>query len=142
MSGLAHSINRLLEAITAARIADLDIFAPDVTLDATVPNWRFTRHGAAAVKHALASWYAHPGFLEELRRVPLPAGELVEFTLCWEQQGVPHAAHQVHVLELDETGHVTSDRVWSGGHWPADLLAEMAGDMEDGPPFGCESSVG
>jgi hypothetical protein len=126
MSVLARPVERFLAAIAAAQIGDLEVFADDVELDATVPNWRYTVRGAAAVRQELARWFADPGSLEELRRTPLAGGELIEFTLCWEEDGVPHAAHQVHVLELDGTGHVVADRVWCGGRWPASLLAEMA----------------
>jgi hypothetical protein len=53
----------------------------------------------------------------------LPPGELVEFTLGWEQGGVGHAAHQVHIVEMD--GWLTRDQVWSRGRWSATLLTEM-----------------
>jgi hypothetical protein len=52
-------------------------------------------------------------------------GELVEFTLTWEEGGVPHACHQVHVLRL-ERGRISADTVFCGGRWPASLLADMA----------------
>lgn len=100
-------------------------FAPDAELDATVPNWRFGCRGRSAIDAQLAGWYANPGRFEELRRTPLEAGELVEFTLVWEEDGVPYAAHQVHVLRLNNTGLIGSDHVWCGGRWGAALLAEM-----------------
>jgi hypothetical protein len=105
---------------------DADVFADDVEMDATVPHWRFSLRGTRAVCDELARWYADPGHFEELRRTPLPAGELVEFTVCWQEKGVPHAARQVHVIELDQTGRIKSDHIWCGGRWPASLLAEMA----------------
>jgi len=61
----------------------------------------------------------------ELTRTPLPSGEFVEFTLRWEEGGVPHAVHQAHVLEVRD-GRITRDQVWCGGRWSATLLAEMA----------------
>ena len=73
----------------------------------------------------LARWYADAGSFEELRRTPVPNGELVEFTLRWQEGGAPFAAHQAHIIEV-AGGMVTSDRVWCGGRWPATLLAEMA----------------
>ncbi|MCA1707857.1 MAG: hypothetical protein LC808_33115 [Actinobacteria bacterium] len=60
-----------------------------------------------------------------MKRTPLPPGELVEFTLGWEQGGVPHATHQAHFVEVTD-GQITRDRVWCGGRWSATLLAEMA----------------
>lgn len=105
-------------------MATTDVFCDDAELDATVPNWRFTVRGGAAVRAALAGWFGIPGRFEQLRRVPLPDGELVEFLLTWEERGVPHAAHQVHLLRLRE-GRIAEDVAFCGGRWPAALLAEM-----------------
>jgi len=121
----AHPVERYLAAIEAATIAGCDAFSPEVTLDATVPNWRFGVRGDAAVRAELARWYADPGTFEELHRTPLPTGELVEFTLRWEEKGVPYAVHQVHVVEVTD-GRITRDQIWCGGRWSATLLAEMA----------------
>lgn len=118
-------IERYLAAIEGAAMAGCDALGADVVLDATVPNWRFTVRGATAVSDELGRWYAHPGSFEGLTRTPLPGGELIEFTLSWEEGGVPHAAHQAHVVEVGG-GRVVADRVWCGGRWPAGLLAEMA----------------
>jgi hypothetical protein len=106
-------------------MAGCDALSPEVTLDATVPHWRFSVRGDAAVRTELSRWYADAGSFEELRRTPLPAGELVEFTLRWEQEGVPYALHQVHIVEVTD-GRITRDQVWCGGRWSATLLAEMA----------------
>jgi hypothetical protein len=114
-----------------ATIPDCDAFDPAVTLDATVPNWRFGVRGDPAVRAELARWYAAPGRFEELERIPLPAGELVEFTLRWEEAGVPFAVHQAHVLEVTDD-RITRDQVWCGGRWSATLLAEMAEASADG----------
>jgi hypothetical protein len=99
-------------------------FAAVVELDATVPNWRFSVHGSEDVKAELGRWYADPGHFEELHRTAIGGGELVEFTLSWAENGVPHACHQVHVLRI-ENEEIVSDRVWCGGRWPASLLAEI-----------------
>jgi hypothetical protein len=44
--------------------------------------------------------------------------------LAWGQDGVPHAAHHVHVLDVVD-GRIVADTVWCAGRWPASLLAEM-----------------
>lgn len=121
----AGPVERYLAAIEGAAIAACDALSPDVTLDATVPNWRFAVQGDAAVRAELARWYADVGSFEELRRTPLPTGELVELTLCWAEGGVPHAARQAHIVEVVD-GLITRDRVWCGGRWSATLLAAMA----------------
>ena len=101
-----------------------DLFCEDALLDATVPNWRFRVQGAAAVREELGRWYADPGRLDEVRRNAIDDGELVEFTLTWEEEGVPHMCHQAHVVRLRE-GRISSDTVFCGGRWPEPLLAQM-----------------
>jgi hypothetical protein len=118
-------IDQLLEAIEAGTVEACPAFASDVILDATVPNWRFTVTGSDAVTTELSRWYATAGTFEELSRTPLPEGELVTFTLRWEEDGVPHAVHQAHLLTV-AAERITTDQVWCGGRWPAGLLAEMA----------------
>jgi len=118
-------IGRFLASIEAGAMPGLGVLSDDVVLDATVPNWRFTVCGADAVGAELARWYADPGTFEELSRTPVPGGELVTFTLHWQENGVPHAVHQAHVVTVSG-GRIVRDQAWCGGRWPAALLAEMA----------------
>lgn len=117
-------VDRFLEAIETASIGRVEVFAPDATVDATVPHWRFSVVGDVAVCAEFAKWYADRGTFDELTRIPLADGELVSYTLFWEQDGIPHACHQVHVLTVRDD-RIVADRVWCGGRWPADLLADM-----------------
>ena len=117
-------IDALLAGIEAGAVPE-GVFSDDAVLDATVPNWRFTTRGAAAVRAELSRWYADPGAFEDLRRSRLADGELVEFTLTWEENGVTHMCHQAHILRLRD-GQVGSDTAFCGGRWPAPLIAEMA----------------
>jgi hypothetical protein len=116
-------VDELLSGIEAGSVPS-GVFSADATLDATVPNWRFSVHGGDAVRAELAGWYADPGHFERVRRVPIPEGELVEFVLSWTEDGVEHRCHQAHVLRLAD-GRVQSDTAWCGGRWPAPLIAEM-----------------
>ena len=116
-------VDALLAGIEAGAVPE-GVFSDDAVLDATVPNWRFTTHGAAAVRAELSRWYADPGTFEDLHRSRLADGELVEFTLTWEENGVTHMCHQAHILRLRD-GQVTSDTAFCGGRWPAPLIAEM-----------------
>lgn len=118
-------IDRFLSAVTTATIPAADVWSPDAVLDATVPNWRMRMRGPAAIAAELSRWYADPGEFEELTRVPLPDGELVEFALRWTEGGVPHAAHQAHLIRVGD-GRIVAQTVFCGGRWPAGLLAEMA----------------
>jgi hypothetical protein len=118
------AVNALLAGIQAGAVPT-GVFSDDAVLDATVPNWRFTTRGAAAVRAELSRWYADPGTFEELRRTAVADGELVEFTLTWQEDGVTHMCHQAHILQLQD-GRVASDTAFCGGRWPAPLIAEMA----------------
>jgi hypothetical protein len=118
------TIDALLAGIEAGAVPAA-VFADDVILDATVPNWRYTTRGGPAVQAELSRWYADPGHFNDLHRARLDDGELVEFTLTWEENGVTHMCHQAHILRLrDEL--VASDTAFCGGRWPAPLIAEMA----------------
>jgi hypothetical protein len=120
-----QSVTQLLEAIESGTPVPAGVFADRALLDATVPNWRFTVRGADAVRDQLARWYADAGAFEVLERVPLPGGEVVRFVLRWAEQGAPFAAHQAHLLEVDDAGRIASDRMFCGGRWDGDLLARM-----------------
>jgi hypothetical protein len=101
-------------------------YTQGAVLDAVVPGWRLSAEGPDAIADEYRRWFRHPGHFQELRRRPLPTGEVVEYTLTWTEDGIPHTARHVHVIDLDETtGRIISDHVWCGGRWPADLLAEM-----------------
>ncbi|MBA2473435.1 MAG: hypothetical protein DLM61_26725 [Pseudonocardiales bacterium] len=93
-------VDRLLAAIRTGN-PTAELYRDDAHLDATVPNWRFTIDGAASICTEYGRWFAHRGRFSELRRTPTADGEVVEYTLCWTEDGTPHAAHHVHVLTVD-----------------------------------------
>jgi len=119
------AVDGLLHAIEAGDVPG-ELFTDDVVLDATVPNWRFCARGRDDVTAELRGWFADPGHFEEVRREPLPQGELVEFMLHWSENGIPHACHQAHILRVTD-GRISSDTAFCGGRWPAELLARMNG---------------
>jgi hypothetical protein len=117
--------DRLLELAVHTAHPDVSAtFAADAVLDATIPNWRMTIDGDKEIGNMFALWFAYPGILEELERHPTPTGEVVTYTVTWEENGVPHAAHHVHVLTIVDD-RIVRDGFWCGGRWPAPLLAEM-----------------
>ncbi len=118
------AVDRLLEVVVAARASGPDIFAADAVIDATIPGWRFPVRGEPAIADQLAGWFADPAAIEELERRPTPDGEVLSYTVAWEEGGIPHAAHHVHVLTIDGD-RIVRDQMWCGGRWPAPLLAEM-----------------
>jgi hypothetical protein len=125
MAGQA-AVDRFLHAIETATIPDCDAWGADAALDATVPNWRLHASGADAIRAEYARWFADPAHFDELRRYPVGdgTGEVVEYTLSWSENGVPHAAHHMHLLTVRDD-RIVADTVFCGGRWPATLLAEM-----------------
>ena len=95
-------IDKFLHAIETANIPGCDAWSADATLDATVPNWRLHAAGADAIRAEYARWFADPARFDELRRYPVEGGsaEVVEYTLSWTENGVPHAGHHLHVLTV------------------------------------------
>jgi hypothetical protein len=119
-------VDGFLAGVTAGAVPAA-LYTEDAVLDAVVPNWRFGVAGAAAVADEYGRWFTHPGHIEELRRHATATGEVVEYTLCWTEGGVPHAIRHVHVLDLAADGRIAADHVWCGGRWSAELLAQMEG---------------
>lgn len=118
-------VARLLEGIRAGDVS-ADLYADDATWDGVVPGWRFGLRGAAAITAEYARWFDVPGEVEEVRRQSTPAGEVLEYTRVWVEDGIPHASRHVHVLTVDPVGgRIVDDRLWCGGRWAAALLAEM-----------------
>jgi hypothetical protein len=128
----ASATDRLLAGIATAAFPGSDAYAEGARLDATVPGWRFEKRGADRIEAQLAKWYVHPAELEEVTRRVLPDGEMVEVTVAWVENGVPHAARQVHVLTIDrDADRILEHHVWCGGQWSADRLAEMEAARDD-----------
>jgi len=127
--GTRHPVDTFLAEIGAGAGISASVWTDDARLDATVPHWRFECDGAEAVAAELSGWYAAPTTLESTVRRPIPGGEAVELDLSWVEDGIPHAAHQVHLFAVDGdavTGYkISRDTVFCGGRWPAGLLAEM-----------------
>jgi pimeloyl-ACP methyl ester carboxylesterase len=124
MTTRTHPVDRFLAEISAGRGITTDTWTDDARLDATVPNWRLERSGAASIAAELSQWYPFPTTLESAVRRPIPGGEAVELDLSWVEDGVPHAGHQMHVLVLDGD-RISAHTIFCGGRWSATLLAEM-----------------
>jgi len=118
------AVDRFLDAVRTADVDTCDAWSSDVVLDATVPHWRFHRAGVDDLRATYRHWFAHEGEFETLRRIPIPGGEVVDYLLAWNEDGVPHTAHHLHVLEIDDD-RIAVDTVLCGGRWPAGLMAEM-----------------
>ena len=120
------AVDRFLHAIETATIPACEAWADGAALDATVPNWRLHASGPDEIRAEYARWFARPGRFEDVHRSPLASGdgEVIEYTLSWQENGVPHAAHHMHLLTVRD-GLIAADTVFCGGRWPASLLAEM-----------------
>jgi hypothetical protein len=125
----ADPISTFLSAVALGTGVPSDIYVTQAVLDATVPHWRFESHGAGAIAQQLSGWYADPGQLFDLSRTELPTGELVRFTLAWNENGNPMSAHQVHVFTV-RGRQITQQDAWCGGRWDAALMAEIEADLQ------------
>jgi len=76
------------------------------------------------VQEELGRWYAAPGHFGDVRRNTIDDGELVEFTLSWKEEGVPHMCHQAHIVRR-RGDRIASDTVFCGGRWPEPLFTQM-----------------
>jgi hypothetical protein len=120
-------VDDFLDAVLSASIDDCEVWVEDATIDVTVPDWRFRRRGADAIREIYRRWFSEPGTFVELRRAPVTGGEVVRYLISSTDRGRPYLAHHVHWLELRE-GKVTADVVFCGGRWFAERQAEMAAD--------------
>jgi hypothetical protein len=118
------AIDAFLEAIETGTAPAQDLFAEDVVLDATIPNWRFRRIGPARVAGQFEAWFQQPGTFDAMERTSLPDGELVRFELSWMENSAPFACHQTHRITVDHD-RIVGVTLFCGGRWPAALLAEM-----------------
>ena len=130
MATTPHPVDRFLTELCSGSGIPSDVWTDDAVLDATVPDWRFERTGAAEVAAALSGWYDAPTTIDALLRRPLPGGEAVELELTWVQDGVPYTGHQLHLLSVDGD-RLSRDTVFCGGRWSAALLAEMEAARDD-----------
>ena len=119
-----NPIDLLLAEIAEGTGISTDAWSADSAMDVTVPHWRFECSGAAAIAAELSEWYDAPITIDSVVRREIPGGEAVELDLSWLEDGVPHAAHELHLFTVDGD-RISRDTVFSGGRWSAALLAEM-----------------
>ena len=118
-------VDLLLDGIRAGSVSP-DAYDDEAVWDGVVPGWRFALSGGPAIAAEYARWFAYPAELHEVRRSATRDGEVVEYTVSWTEDGVPHAGRHVHVLDVDpDTGRIVAEHVWCGGRWSAGILAEM-----------------
>lgn len=126
MTTTASVVDRLLAAIAGGRGGDVvTLFGADAVLDATVAGQRLHLRGNRAIGNQCAAWFRASSRFEELDRRPTEEGEVVAYLLTWQEDGVPHGAHQCHVLTVGDDGLIASDRFFCGGPWDAGQLAAM-----------------
>jgi hypothetical protein len=119
----ATAVDRFLDGIRAGRLPD-DLYAPDATLDATVPGWRFQARGAVPIQAEYQGWFFVPSDLLSVERHPIEGGEVVRYLQQAEVDGVTYLVHHVHVLQVED-GRITADTVFCGGRWGPEAVAQM-----------------
>jgi hypothetical protein len=122
-----NAVDRLLDVIAGGLGREAAVlYEPGAVLDATVPGWRFQKHGGEAIAGVWAHWFAEPGRFTELERLPVTGGEVVQYTLAGEENGVPFVAHHCHIVTVDDaSGRIARHQVWCGGRWYPERMAEM-----------------
>jgi hypothetical protein len=118
-------VDRFIAAVQTAGFADTDVFADRAVSDTTVPDWRLQVEGAPELRAQYAKWFDYPAELSEVRRTPLPDGELLEYTRTWTQDGAPHKGHHIHRFTV-HGDKIVEDAHWCGGRWPEALVKEIA----------------
>ena len=119
------AVDDFLKAIENAAIDECGAWADDCVMDATVPNWRFRKRGAEAIRGVYRGWFAYPNTLIDLRRWTIPDGEIIEYVHSFTGDDGPRQAHHLHVLQLQDE-RIVKDTMFCGGQWSAAQLAEMA----------------
>jgi hypothetical protein len=117
-------VDRFIEAVQTAGFADTEIFAEDAVGDSTPPNWRLQIRGVGELRAQYAKWFDYPAEIVELRRTPLPDGELLEYTRAWTEKGVPHRGHHIHRFTV-AGDRIVEDAHWCGGRFADSLLKEI-----------------
>lgn len=97
---LTDAIDQFVAAVESGGFTSLNVFADDAILDVTIPDWRFTVRGAAAIRRELATWLPGRTNIEEIHRFPMSGGEAVELSLSWEAAGIAYACHQLHLRNV------------------------------------------
>ncbi|MBV9486330.1 MAG: nuclear transport factor 2 family protein [Frankiaceae bacterium] len=120
-----EAVTRFLDAIERGEGIPSGIFAADAVLDGTVPDWRMTIRGEAAIRAQFSGWYDAPGRFVEVERLPVPDGEFVRFGLESTDSDGTYKIHQAHLFHVVD-GEIATARVWCGGRWHAERLAEIA----------------
>ncbi len=117
------AVDRFLAAVEAGQVTS-DLYAPDATLDATVPGWRFQAHGAEAIATEYRRWFTGPCRFHTIERHPLPEGELVRYVQDFDEQSGGITTHHMHLLTIVDD-KITRDVVFCGGRWTPEVVAQM-----------------
>lgn len=118
------AVDRFLAVSESATISGCDVWSADATLEATVSNWRFRVRGADAIRTDYAKWFSELARSSGCPRLLTDEGEVVEYTFIRTDEGVPHAAHNAHILSI-RNGLIVADTVPCGGRCSAARRAEM-----------------
>jgi hypothetical protein len=126
-TGTTTAVDRFLAGVLAGAIGD-DVHAGDAHLDATVPGWRFQVEGATGIRTEYARWFDQPSRFEALERHPLPDGEVVRYLQVLDDGTT---VHHVHLLSVRDD-RIVLDRVFCGGRWNGEALAQMGAGAHAG----------
>lgn len=120
-------IDAFLDGYRRADVSALaPLFAPDVILDANVPDWRFQLQGRDALVSLLADDEFAPEYrLTGWRATPTVVGAAVEIECEFLAEGETRRSREMHVLRGGEGG-VVRHTLYCTGIWHADVIERQA----------------
>ena len=120
-------VRKLVEWFETTQLPD-GLFADDVFLDFTSPQWRQQTSGIEAARALRNYGHPAPGRVPRLRYDPTPTG----FVLEWEEEWDDAAGHWYcrEMLRADVYGEtITELSVYCTGDWDEELLARHAREV-------------
>ncbi len=109
------AVARLIEFLETGIVSD-GLFAPDVFLDVSLPQWRMQADTAADAISVRASGHPFPGQVDVERVSQTDTGFAIEFEERWEHQGQNwYCREMIRADVVDDT--IVEMAVYCTGDW-------------------------
>ncbi|MBM7798647.1 hypothetical protein JOE57_001568 [Microlunatus panaciterrae] len=124
MKELGAELMRLMETGVAAA----GLFAPDVLLDFTPPQWRLQARGAGQVVESRRRLHPQPGTVPRYRIDATAHGFVIEWEERWQQDGQTMYCREMARADVVD-GAITELSVYCTGDWDEQTQARHARDV-------------
>lgn len=104
------------------------LFADDVFVDLTVPQWRLQARGRDAVANLRRTSHPAPGCVPRLRYDPTPTGFVIEWEERWDEHGDSWYAREVARADLRGDA-IAEMSIYCTGDWSTALVAPHAREV-------------